>query len=149
MFEVLIVEDDNFKKEALVDLIGSNVPNARIQCVADVSTAVAAINQSKFHLIIIDMALPSHPVVSGGGSPMSLLTGGLEVLLELNSLERTDHCIIVTQYPDIEIAGNFYALDAATAAIRENLSCNVIGCFQYAENSSDWSEALLRVLNTI
>ena len=78
MFKLLIIEDDNFKMETLIDLVKSSITNVNTQCVSDVASAISAVDQTKYDLIIIDMALPSHPTVSGEGSPMSLLTGGLD-----------------------------------------------------------------------
>jgi len=149
MRNVLIIEDDSFKSDTLTALVESAIPNVRMRNVSDVVTAVKTVNQDEFDLIIIDMALPSHPIVSGGGAPLSMLTGGLEVLLELNSLQRNDRCIIVTQYPDIEIAGKFFPLIRAADAIKEYFSCEVIACLLYTEDSTEWKDSLSKVLRTL
>lgn len=149
MLNVLIIEDDSFKMDTLVALVRSDIINTNVRCVADVATAVAAVDQAAFDLIILDMALPSHPAILGGGSPMSLLTGGLEILLELSSLQRHDNCIIVTQYPEIEIAGKFFPVDCAAKAIMEYFSCEVIACLQYSEDSSEWKKRLSELLRSL
>lgn len=146
MFKLLIIEDDNFKMETLIDLVKSSITNVNTQCVSDVASAISAVDQTKYDLIIIDMALPSHPTVSGEGSPMSLLTGGLEILFELRSLNRNDNCIIVTQYPEIEIAGEFYPVDKAALAIKQQFSCEVLACLQYSEELLSWKDHLSGLL---
>ena len=143
---ILILEDDSFKSDHLTKIVNLSVTNADIRVVSDLASAVVAISQCKFDLILVDMALPSHPVVSGGGAPLSLLTGGLEVLFELRSLNRSDACIIITQYPEIEIAGRFYSVDHSAAAIREQFMCDVVGCFQYVAESTEWSEKLIQLI---
>lgn len=143
---VLILEDDSFKNDHLTALVRSNAKYADVSCASDVATAIIIVGQSKFDLIIVDMALPSHPVVSGGGAPMSLLTGGLEILFELRSLKRSDNCIIVTQYPEIEIAGKFYPIVHAASAIRKQFSCEVVGCLQYSEGSVEWISTFIGLL---
>lgn len=149
MISVLIVEDDSFKRDALESMVSSAITGVNVHCVSDVASAVTAVNNAKFDVIILDMSLPSHPVVSGGGAPMSLLTGGLEILFELSSLQRDDKCIIVTQYPDIEIAGKFFPLNSAVDAIKEYFACDAIACLLYTEDSSEWKEKLSGLLKSL
>lgn len=146
MPKILIVEDDQFKMDNLVSLVTNALPTAQLTEVSDVSTAISAVNHERFDLLIVDMALPSHPVIPGGGSPMSLLTGGLEVLLELSALERSDECIIVTQYPEIEIAGKFFPVNQATLAIEEHIGYAAVTCLEYSEESFEWKNEFLGVL---
>ena len=143
---VLILEDDSFKSERLTELVVSNAKGAHVSCVSDVASAITALGRSEFDLIIVDMALPSHPVVSGGGAPMSLLTGGLEILFELSSMGRNDECIIITQYPEIEIAGKFYLVEQAAQAIKEQFSCDVVACLQYSEVTDGWISIFIGLL---
>lgn len=146
MFRVLVLEDDSYKCERLSALVKEHIMGAEISSVSDVSSAVRLIASQVFDLVLLDMALPSHPVVSGGGAPMSLLTGGLEILFELSSLGRKDECIVITQFPEIEIAGIFYSVANAAMAIRSELSCQVSACIQYSQESDDWAEQLKNLL---
>jgi CheY-like chemotaxis protein len=146
MRKILIVEDDQFKMDNLISLVTTVLSEAHLTQVSDVSTAIAAVNHEKFDLLIVDMALPSHPVIPGGGSPMSLLTGGLEVLLELSALERNDECIIVTQYPEIEIAGRFFPVNQATSAIEEHIGYAAVRCLEYSDESFEWKNEFLAIL---
>lgn len=150
MRNILIIEDDSFKMDTLVALVRAGTNEVNIHCVTDVASAISAVDQEKFDLIIIDMALPSHPVISGEGSPMSLLTGGLEILFELSSLKRQDNCIIVTQYPEIEIAGQFFSVPEAADAIRQYYSCEVVACLHYpSEEMSEWKDTLTGLLKRL
>jgi CheY-like chemotaxis protein len=149
MPRILIVEDDSFKVENLAAFLTGHLVDSEIDFVSCVASAVRIVQQEEFDLIILDMALPSHPVVSGGGAPMSLLTGGLEILFELQSLGRHDPCIIVTQYPEIEITGLFFSVESAAKAIKACFSCDVIGCVQYSEESSDWKLELAALLKDL
>ncbi len=120
MKEVLIIEDDNFKAISLKEFIDAHSEFDSVEIVSSLVEAIDAVNGKSFALILVDMAIPSHPVVPGGGSPISLLTGGIEVLLELGSLGREDPCIIITQYPDIEISGSFFSLQQAKSELKKN-----------------------------
>jgi len=145
MASVLLVEDDVFKSDEIQShLVGLN-PAPTIRLATSVSSAIAAIQAHPFDLIILDMALPSHTPTPGAGAPLSLLTGGLEVLFELQSLGRRDPCLIVTQYPEIEICNVFYPLSVASQAIHENYDLRVLDCVEYAESRSQWRVTLTNI----
>lgn len=147
MIKILLIEDDSFKAKSLRDFISSVLlDKMSINEVSSLVEAINQINQDSFDLVLIDMAIPSHPIISGEGSPMSLLTGGLEVLLELKFLERSDSCVIITQYPEIELSGKFFSIQQASSAIKEQLNCDVFACIEYLEGSENWKIALLKVL---
>ncbi len=139
---VLLVEDDNFKSDEIQTLFIALNPSYEIRLAKSVSSAISAIKEQQFDLIVLDMALPSHTVTPGAGAPLSLLTGGLEVLFELQSLDRPDPCVIVTQYPEIEICGSFYALAEASKAIEQNYDIHVLGCVEYTDTSTQWRVTL-------
>ncbi len=147
MKKVLIVEDDEFKANSLKDFIIQRPEFDDVQIVSSLVEAVDVIQENSYALILVDMAIPSHPLKIGGGSPISLLTGGIEVILELNYLNRKDPCVIITQYPDIEISGSFYSLSEAKLQIKNQLECYVEACVEYKEGDGSWKQELTKVLN--
>ena len=142
MFDMLIVEDDDFKLRSLKEFILSYAKDIEIDISNNLKTTINLINKKQYSLILIDMAIPSHPTVPGEGSPHSLLNGGIKVILELDFLERKDDCIIITLYPDIEISGQFFPTKTANLKIKELLDCNVLACIEYSEESDNWKKEL-------
>lgn len=149
MKKILLIEDDEFKFNSIRNLVLQFNSKFYIDGARSLVEAVDAINSSEYDLILIDMSIPSHPIVSGEGSPISLLTGGLEVIFELNYLHRSDRCVIITQYPEIEICDKFYSLEESVDAIRENYDCVVSSCIEYKEDSTAWKELLNNELTNI
>ncbi|MFL1482003.1 response regulator [Pseudomonas grimontii] len=149
MKKVLLVEDDGFKAKSLIDFLGAECPGVIVITAPSLVDAVEALDEPMYDLILVDMAIPSHPTILGGGSPMSLLTGGLEVLLELRSLERKDPCIVITQYPEIEISGTFFSVKDAASKIRDRLNFNVLECIKYSEGTSEWKLPLRMLLENL
>lgn len=145
MKKILIIEDDEFKANNIRSFILSYYNSHTAEVVSSLVEAIDAIDRYIYALIIIDMSIPSHPLKIGEGSPVSLLTGGIDVLLELNSLERQDPCVIITQYPDIEISGEFYSVIQAKDAIKNKLDCTVLSCIQYKEGDDEWKKYLKQV----
>lgn len=149
MSKVLLIEDDSFKANSLIEFLDQIAGFDSYETASNLSEAIEAISCNVYTLILVDMAIPSHPIVSGAGSPISFLTGGIEVLLELNALDRTDPCVVVTQFPDIEISGEFYSVEQATSAIKKELGCTVLSCIEYNEGNDAWKIALKKVLPKI
>lgn len=144
MPNILLVEDDSFKSDEIRTVLGALDRPPSFVLATSVSSAIRAIKLGKYDLIVLDMALPSHAATAGGGAPLSLLTGGLEVLFELQSLDRRDPCVIVTQYPEIEICGAFFPLKDAPSAIEDNYGIEVVGCIEYTDTNQSWKASLTR-----
>ncbi|MFW9710790.1 response regulator [Vibrio parahaemolyticus] len=149
MKNILIIEDDSFKADSLFQFLVGYYSDPEIKVAGSLAEAINIVNSDVFDLILVDMALPSHPSVIGGGAPTSLLTGGIDVLLELNYLERNDPCIVVTQYPDIDISGKFYDLAQAKVEFKSQLGCDVMACIEYKEGESSWQEHLKTILDDL
>jgi CheY-like chemotaxis protein len=147
MKTVLIVEDDEFKAKSLKNFMLERSEFDQVTIATSLVEAITAIEINKYEFVLIDMAIPSHPTIPGEGSPVSLLTGGLEVLMELGDMGRRDPCVIITQYPDIEVSGQFYSLKQAKIEIEKQLECSVLACIEYKEADNKWKESLKEVLD--
>ena len=82
MNTVLIIEDDKFKATSLEKFMIERDEFDRVINVTSLVEAIDAIEADEYSFILVDMAIPSHPIKLGEGSPISLLTGGLEVLID-------------------------------------------------------------------
>lgn len=144
--KILIVEDDEFKLNNLKAIIEKLSPNSEID--VNVAVAEAAINLSKnqYDLIILDMSLPAREIKAGTGPTESMLSGGLEILLELDFENRTEDVIIVTQYPEIEIDGNLVATHDAVGLLRDKYFSGVLACIVYEHSEEIWKHQLTEAL---
>lgn len=145
--KILVIEDDNFKADSISSFLSVKYSGSNITVKTNLAESIEIINLEEFNYVMVDMAIPSHPIVSGEGAPISFLTGGLDVILELNALERADECIILTQYPEIEICGQFYHINEAKNMIETLLGCSVLGCLEYSENGTNWKTSLENLLD--
>lgn len=142
MRRILLIEDDGFKSRNIREHICENFSSSSFDEVSSLVEAIDCINKNFYDLVLVDMAIPSHPSLPGGGAPMSLLNGGLEILLELKSLGRQDLCIVITQFHEVEISGMHYAVKDAAAAIKRVIDCDVLGCVEYSEENNNWKRQL-------
>lgn len=139
----LIIEDDNYKAESLKKFVFNNVDNkASILIATNLKDAILSIEENIFDYIFVDMSIPSHPTMIGQGTAFSLVKGGLEILMEISELDRNDRCIVITQYPEIEISGNFFLVSQSKIKLKEILGCDVIECIQYFIDNDSWQNEL-------
>jgi CheY-like chemotaxis protein len=146
MKTVLIIEDDEFKANSLKEFMLERSEFDNVEVVTSLVEAIRAVVSNEYSFILIDMAIPSHPLIPGEGSPISLLTGGFEVLMELSDMERQEPCVIITQFRDIEISGEFYSLEQAKIEIKEQLECTVEACIEYRDDDI-WKKTLKEILD--
>ncbi|KKJ97144.1 hypothetical protein PK34_06145 [Stutzerimonas stutzeri] len=149
-FKCLIVEDDQFKMEGIRAYL-SEIFDARIdifECQA-LASATALLTTQAFDLAIIDMSIHSHEPQAGAGSPFPLSSGGLDVLFEIASTGESTNCIILTQYPDIEIESLPIPVDLARKAIHDKFNIEVAGCVRYLENDNQWKADIIKILEQL
>jgi ActR/RegA family two-component response regulator len=143
----LIVEDDPFKMEGirahLQSIFGDRLEAVGCQALA---TAATLLSTQRFDLAILDMSIHSHEPEAGAGSPIPLSSGGLDVLFEINYSGVETVCIILTQYPDIEIEGVPIPVEMAKHEILDKFSIDVAGCVRYLEDDEKWKEEVVSIL---
>lgn len=136
---ILIVEDDSYKYSKIAALLGEHYPSAKLLHKDSVRGAVLHIRESTPNLLILDMSLPSHSLVAGEGSPVSMPAGGIEILMELKMLYKTDiPIIVVTQYPDVEIEDEYYSIADSKHVIAELYGIKSIAVIHYDNDSFEW-----------
>lgn len=143
---IALVEDDPFKLRLLEAELGRICGEATIRAAGSVQSAVALIGSMRFDLVILDIALPSHDSSPQGPAPLSMPSGGLEVLYELSYENRSEPVIIITQYPEIEIDHKLLSLDAAGEEFSRMLDVNIVGVVYFEEDAGEWGKDLRSIL---
>jgi CheY-like chemotaxis protein len=145
--KILVVEDDPYKFAQVETLICSVLSDVKLAHFNSVHGAVRYLKTETPDKIILDMSLPTHPPMVGEGSPVSLGAGGVEVLLALRRLKQFDLPVaILTQYIDFEIEDGYYALDAASEALRDLYNLNNVIAVLYEHDSVIWAEIIKNFL---
>lgn len=137
--QILIVEDDMYKYSRIHALV-SNVfiPSQIFHC-DSLYCCMQYLYKNKPGKIILDMSLPSHSAKAGEGAPISMPNGGIEVLMVLNAKRWNDiPIIILTQYPEIEIEGEYYPIDSAPIKLKQLFNFDLLQVAFYEHGSDEW-----------
>lgn len=144
---ILVVEDDQFKFSKIIEILGKVHLGAQVIHHDNVSNVTLYLKVNTPELIILDMSLPSHPAIAGKGSPISMPAGGIEVILELRYLKKTNiPILILTQYPDIEIEDEYYSIDRSTQVIKEFFGMTSVSVTLYDNDSEEWMHKFIQQL---
>lgn len=135
---ILLIEDDQFKQEPIEAAIRERHPQATLHVARSVQQAVKQLRARPYGFVVLDIALPSHESRAGGAQPISQPSGGIEILLELSYDMRQDPVIIVTQYPEIEYNGRFYALPRARKALMAAIDIKIVDVIQFNAQDDNW-----------
>lgn len=145
----LIVEDDAYKLDALSEVLRSAAQDIRLTTCRSVQSAVSEIASADFDIIILDMSLPSHDPEKGSMLGIPRLSGGVEVLFELDYLSKKTNVIIVTQYPEIEMSGELVSLDQVPDFVLREYGIEVISCLYYDADNDIWKRRMLDTLGKV
>ncbi len=146
----LIVEDDPFKMEGIRAFLNQTFTgNVEVFGCQALSSATALLSSRTFDVAIIDMSIHSHEPEKGAGSPFPLSSGGLDVLFEIAYSGTGTPCIILTQYPDIDIEALPIPVERAKQEIFEKFDIEVAGCVRYQENDGQWKADLQEILERL
>lgn len=144
--KVLIVEDDLFKFSKIEDVVKYTI-ETEIERKDNVHDTVIYLQDYSPDIIILDMSLPSHAVNPGEGSPLSMLAGGIEIILELEDLGKISiPIIILTQYPEIEIDGEYYSIHESKDALINIYNISELTVCLYEHDSNDWKDQLFEFI---
>jgi len=148
----LIVEDDPYKLKGIQTYLNCVFAGTLdISVCQALASATALLGLQTFDLAIIDMSIHSHEPEAGSGSPFPLSSGGLDVLFEIAHSENgiKTPCIILTQYPDIEIESLPIPVEQAKKEILDKFDIDVAGCVRYLENDHQWKDDLYLILERL
>lgn len=147
---VLLVEDDEFKAADITKVIVEFCESTIIRRAMSVTTALRAVSETQFSLVVLDMSLPTFELSGpgGGGSPQS--QGGLEVLRLAKRLSAAQGAfVLITQYPDIELEGRDVPLAASLRIIKSKFELDVRDCILYEFDTDAWRQPLRSVLSSV
>ena len=133
--QVLLVEDDVYKS----DDIKKTFFNQHIVHIArSVKEAVCSVEDGKYDLIVLDMALPTFrkQVKSAGGTTQA--SGGVEVIRSIQRTRIASTVVIVSQYPDLEIDGKYLPLEKSADFLLKRYRVNVVGAIRYDFDDKGW-----------
>ena len=140
--KILLVEDDEDKREQLIKFIIENYNVTPCEA-RSYNSAVKAIKEDSFDLILLDMTMPTFDISAQESGGRSQPFGGKMILYELVRREIITKVIVITQFDIFGKGNEEITLRDLDTELMELFSVNYIGAIQYSIKYSNWKALLL------
>lgn len=145
MRKILIVDDDNYKRNNIISLLESISEDFEIKDEKALNPGLCKLFEEDFDVVLLDMSLPMFDLSESKNFESF---GGLTFLEEMKRTNTHIPTIIITQY---EIFGEG-SLQRTSNNIDEMCKTkfqNYKGLIVYSSSNSDWKEALVKMLGEV
>lgn len=144
--KILIAEDNNFKKQKILEHIKSKLQDADIVETYSFTTAWQTILNNEYDLIILDMSLPTFDItgVENGGDFRAL--GGKEIAKKMKRRRISAPFVFITHYKNFSDDINTYTFDSLRAELLTDYPKQCLEFIYFSSNSSEWRNQLDKVL---
>jgi len=147
MSKVLIVEDDEFKRENISECIAERIPGVTLVFARSIVSSLRSIEgDDDIDLVILDMSLPTYDVGPNerGGRPQGF--GGLTVMQHIDALDRRLPVLVVTQFLSFEQGDEVVEVGDLQKTLSDDYPDLFIGLIQYSGGSNNWKDNLVNRL---
>lgn len=146
----LLVEDESPKLAHIRSFMHDNFSNVKVIDALSVSSAIEAIDNQEFDLLLLDMSLPTFDVGQGetGGRPQGF--GGIEILryIDMSGLEL--QTIVLTGYEAFpDETGEIIDLDTLRSRLVKEFSSTVKDVVHFSSSLEGWKKTLREAVITI
>lgn len=144
---VLLVEDEDPKKEAILNFLVKEFPEFHVETARSVRSAVASIRTWKPNILLLDMSLPTFDIAPGepGGRPQGF--GGLEILRFIEMQEIELPTIVITGYEAFPKAnGRCIGCEALRKEFARDFPKFFHGLIYFDPIAGEWDEHFRRLI---
>lgn len=146
----LLVEDESPKLAHIRRFMRDSFSNVSVLDARSVSTALDAIEDESFDLLLLDMSLPTFDVGHGehGGRPQGF--GGIEILRHIAMAGLVLPTIVLTGYEAFpDETGTLIDLDTLRQRMTDEFHETVIAVVHFNSSLDDWKASLRPVIEQI
>jgi DNA-binding NarL/FixJ family response regulator len=144
--QILIVEDDEYKRRKVADLVADVLPNALISEARSLHSGLRALTSSDHDLAILDMTMPTFDISAeeDGGRPQAY--AGRELLRHMRRRNVQTPVVVLTQFDRFGEEAEFSTLADLDADLRMQHAGNYRGAIFYDTVYESWRSELAEFL---
>ena len=150
VIHTLLVEDEGPKLAHIRRFMKESFLNVCVSDAKSVSTALDAIEEHPFDLLLLDMSLPTFDVGQGehGGRPQGF--GGIEILRHITMAKLVLPTIVLTGYEAFpDESGTLIDLSTLRERMTEEFPKTVVAVVHFNSSLDDWKVSLRPVIEQI
>lgn len=149
MHKLLLVEDNNHKRERVLAFLRDAFGDFEIHVAASFTSACQSLLSNEFDTVLLDMSLPTYdksPSESGG---RFRTFGGREVARKAMRRRVSTRIIFLTQYPTFRDDYRSHTLQSLGEELRKECGDSYGGIIHYDSSMTSWKDELTRALAQI
>lgn len=146
MNNVLIVEDDENKREQLADHINELLPGCTIRVARSFHSGLRSVVEESHDLILLDMTMPTYDIGQSedGGRPQHY--AGREILRQMLRRQIATPVIVVTQFDVFGEDSEAMTRDQLDKQLKGDFPDMYLGTVYYNAAMNDWKRALQQII---
>ncbi|MEL6643313.1 MAG: response regulator [Pseudomonadota bacterium] len=149
-FLALLVEDESPKLAHIRRFVRQSFPHVSVFDARSVSSALEAIEEHDFDLMLLDMSLPTFDVGQGehGGRPQGF--GGIEILRHIEMSGSSLQTIVLTGYEAFpDETGELISLDTLRNRMLDEFPTTVREVVHFSSSLEEWKVSLRDEISSI
>ena len=145
---ILIVEDNKLKLDAISRVIKDNCIDAVIDVADNYFDAIQCLTDSsaEVDLLLLDMSMSMHKKDLNEIDPKPNMFAGKDILSKLSFMDKQPKTIVITMYDDFFSADKVQSFDNLELDLIDEYGSFLCGMIKYKSNSTSWSEKLIDYL---
>lgn len=142
--DVLYVEDEEVKAREVLDAID---PKSNVVFRKSLSGGLAAIQEKKFDLILLDMSLPLYDYDSEDEDENDFETfAGIDILEELIRKSRNDKVVVITAFDMLGDGESEITMSQLDTNLQNEYNEIYLGLIYYDSSSLEWRRNLQNIM---
>jgi len=147
--KILVIEDDENKRNQILHFLQDTFPLAKIEIAKSLQTGLKAIIRVGPDLILLDMTMPTFDIggPEDGGRPQPL--GGREILRQMARRKITVPTIVVTQFDKFGEGAHALTIEELHSQLRSAHTGTYVGFVYYNAALEGWKQELGSLIGSV
>ncbi len=142
MPNILVVEDNPHKRNKIVDLIKSIIPDSNIELSGSFTTGWNRVKSDKYDLICLDMSLPTFEQSDSEGGGRFRVFGGKDIAQKIKSKQFKSQYVFITQYKNFSDNNKNYSFEELKCELMGDYAGSCLDVIFYSNKNSEWRDKL-------
>lgn len=145
--KILLVEDDQNKRERISALVASTLPHSTLASALSYRSAVEKIVNEPWDFLLLDMTLPTYDISEHEDGFQIEAFAGTNVLREMKRRQITIPTVVVTQFETLGEGAEKLSLGQLQKVLESEYPGTYLGTIFYAPGESTWMPKLAEFLS--
>lgn len=147
--KILIIEDNDYKRDKVSQCIRDNFPEANIQEARSFTSGWKALNRDIYKLVCLDMSLPSVDKSDNESGGKFRDFGGKELAQKCKRRGLYVKFVVLTQHKNFSFNNTNLSLSTLQSEIEEQFGDMCIGFLFFSANATSWKRELIEILEEL